>query len=488
MRAAILLVMVLMMAVLGAAQTTRPGTPITVIPTSMTSEPGIDFRGSDAILLANAIMRKARDTNSLYPAYSMPLYDNRTTKVITATQTFELLSRTLIAWYDNGVCPDKVTVTIPSIAPPGLQPLLEPAIDGDTHAVRSEEIYACITKMLATIIPRTKMLPDSFVLGRSVQTQYKFTTAQLIVAMAAVLQNANESLELPRTVETPLVKSPNIWNALDNPLPIKRRHTYVSARPTPSPIHHLEFRDRVLPATDENLPDSKTWPRPRQLMPPVAVPVQSRLNVVYNWIQEFPDTFTLDAGDITNNRSNPPRIHQALNYDEVGASLSIPIHQITSSITPLFYPLWRPAAPVQIDLVTPDAPVVQLPPIRVTTAQVKPATADMTVLLNGVEVTRPEQESNWLSELYSGKISVEIRPQGDFNVGMIRIDNAVWLITSGPMVAGYNTQLIDDGWHSMVISTIDKSGRGIIHTVYFQVRNGRMSSHIARPETIVDGI
>ena len=69
--------MVLMMAVLGAAQITRPGTPLTVIPTSMTSEPGIDFRGSDAILLANAIMRKARDTNSLYPAYSMPLYDNR---------------------------------------------------------------------------------------------------------------------------------------------------------------------------------------------------------------------------------------------------------------------------------------------------------------------------------------------------------------------------------------------------------------------------
>ncbi len=490
MRAAILLVMVLMMAVLGAAQIPRPGTPTTIIPSSMTSDPGIDFHGSDAVLLANAIMRKARDTNSLYPAYTMPLYDDRTTKVITATLTFELLARTLISWYDDGVCPDKVTVTIPNIAPPGLQPLLEPTLDGDTHAVRSEEIYACITKMLSTIIPRTKMLPDSFVLGRSVQTQYKFTTAQLIVAMAAVLEDANISLELPRTVETPLVRSPKIWNALDSPLPIKRPRTIIPAVPTPAPAPHLEFRDRVLPATDEFLPDTRVWPRPKQIMPQFAVPVQSRLDAVYSWTQKLPDTFTLDAGDVTDKSSNPPRNHQALNYDAVGASLLIPIHQIKTAVTPLSYSLWHPATPVQPTLVTPDAPVVQLPPLRITTAPVKPATADMAVFLNGVEVTTPELESSWLSALYSGKISVEIRPQGDIRMGVIRVDNTVWLMSyqNTNLTADYNTQIISDGWHSMAISTIDKSGRGLSHTVYFQVRNGKMSSHLTRPEAIDDGM
>ena len=490
MRIAIMLALVLMMAVLGATQAlNRTDTGTTVIPRSMMSDLDVNFRGSDAILLAKSIMLKVRDTHTLYPAYSMPLYNDRTVKIISAAQSFELLARTLVPWYETGACPDMVTITIPTVAPPALQPLLEPPTEGDTHAVRTEEIYLVVLKMLP-IIAKMKTLPDSFVLGKTPQTQYKFTTAQMITAMAAVLQDANESMELPRTVEAPLVKSPKYWNVLDSPLAIKRPRPPVETVTLQLPGIVPDNRGPVLPFVDESLPIYMTWARPKQPMATIAIPEQENLDSVYNWKKSSPGFFAADAADyFSKGNSTSNALQQRLDYDTIGPSLHPPFKMVKLPVTPQFYATWHPAVPGKTAEVIADAPVLQLPPRRVVSRMVNPSTADITVLLNGQEVTLPFLEGRWLGDLYSGKISVEIRPQGDLRLAQIRIDNNAWYLMSGDQTntADYNTQLIRDGWHSMTMSAVDKSGRGINHTVYFQVRNGKTSNNITKPEAADDG-
>ncbi len=173
----------------------------------------ITFNGNDIILLAKTITAQVSKTNVLPPSFQMTMANGHQ-MIVTAPSVFELLARATVAWKENKAFPTQVPLMILDLNGPAFDPQHEPKRPGQVIAVPSVDIgnYAPLWLQMAEA-PGHK-LPY----GMKFETSYRLTMAQIIVAMAALIEETLRENKFPSAVAIPLIKSPTDW--LDTRAPI----------------------------------------------------------------------------------------------------------------------------------------------------------------------------------------------------------------------------------------------------------------------------
>ncbi|HOF87995.1 MAG TPA: hypothetical protein PLZ36_07815 [Armatimonadota bacterium] len=173
----------------------------------------LSFRGSVIIQLARTIAAEARRTNQLPPAYQMPM-ENGHNMVITNANAFELLSRAIVVWKDTKALPQALAVQIHDLAGPAFDPQYEPKRDGLTFAVH----YADIGLYAPFWLAKAEAPGHKLISAWNFESGYRLTAAQLLVAMAALIDEATKKNEFQPAVVIPLVRSPKSWLETGKPI------------------------------------------------------------------------------------------------------------------------------------------------------------------------------------------------------------------------------------------------------------------------------
>lgn len=175
----------------------------------------IAFRDTDVIQLARLITLEARHGNQLPPSYTMTML-NAHPMVITNANAFELLARAIAAWKSAKTFPSQVSLLVDDLSGPAFDPKYEPKRDGLTFYVPLNDIGLYAPFWLAKAeAPGHKLLA-----AWNFESGYRLTAAQLLVAMAALIDETVKAKELPQAVMIPLVRSPQNWQETRMPVTV----------------------------------------------------------------------------------------------------------------------------------------------------------------------------------------------------------------------------------------------------------------------------
>ncbi|MHB9022958.1 MAG: hypothetical protein ACYC7E_02120 [Armatimonadota bacterium] len=188
----------------------------------------IAFRGSDIVLLSGAIVKHARATNYLPSAYLLPMA-NGTQAKITAPNAFEVLVRAIIAWKKDGIFPESVSMQILDLNGPTLDPKWEPARDGLEFPVPTADIGNFAEYWLAMAMREGHKLLK----GMTFETGYRLNAAQIIVAMATLIDETIQKKAFPSYVVIPMVHSPLNWLDIRNHIVVQSQQEIVVKPPPP---------------------------------------------------------------------------------------------------------------------------------------------------------------------------------------------------------------------------------------------------------------
>jgi len=200
--------------------------------------------GDTVALLANAIVSEADAHYRIPAAYIIPLGAKGTSATITLSGVCEIFARTLLVWGTNGgPFPKRVNGITFTWHPPSQQhPELEPPVDARSRI----PIMAQYTQFAAVgTVRMAETDPDITIpFSWTQQNKEKLTTAQLIVAMAALINKRldgtlNDAYTIAR------ISSPLDWESTANPysllqltpriIPIALRVSLNSIQPLPLP-------------------------------------------------------------------------------------------------------------------------------------------------------------------------------------------------------------------------------------------------------------
>jgi len=176
----------------------------------------ITFRGSDVMQLAKIIHAEARKTGLLPSAYLVPMSNNRT-MVITAANAFEILSRAIAAWQATKDFPATVAMHLLDLSGPAYDPTYEPKSTSTNIAVPSVDIGTYAPVWIGMIeAPGHKLLK-----GMTFESNYRLSAAQIILAMATLIDETQQRKEMPSAVAIRVIASPHDWSDTSTPLPTK---------------------------------------------------------------------------------------------------------------------------------------------------------------------------------------------------------------------------------------------------------------------------
>ncbi|HEY3417255.1 MAG TPA: hypothetical protein VGM23_10270, partial [Armatimonadota bacterium] len=135
---------------------------------------------------------------------------------ITAPNAFELLVRSIIGWKNDGFLPENVSMQILDLTGPILDPKFEPSREGLEFPVPSVDIGTFAQSWLEMAMREGHKLPKGMLFDG-----YQLSMAQIIVAMAALIDETVQKNAFPPYVVIPRVRSPLNWLDIRNPVAVQ---------------------------------------------------------------------------------------------------------------------------------------------------------------------------------------------------------------------------------------------------------------------------
>jgi hypothetical protein len=213
----------------------------------------ISFHGSDIMQLARTIVTSVKQTNRLPSAYALPMTGGQT-MVITAPNAYELLVRATITWKEHNNFPTTVSLLLHDLVGPAPEPKLEPARDGLVVGVPTMDIGNYAAAWLAMAEAPGHKLPKAM----TFETGYRLTAAQIIVAMAMLIDETLREEKFPIAIAVPLVRAPQNW--LDTAKPVTVIAAQTPAPPAPQADLHIRLNGIELSESGPLIPGTGALP------------------------------------------------------------------------------------------------------------------------------------------------------------------------------------------------------------------------------------
>lgn len=222
----------------------------------------IVFSGKEIINLSHAIAAEAARANQLPSAYQMTMANGHA-MVVVAPSAFELLCRTLVTWRETKSFPNQVALKLLDITGPSFDPSIEPSRPGMLVAMPTTDFNVYTPRWLMLIEAPGHKLPSR----TTFEAGYKLTAAQVLVAMATVIDETVKRGDLPDAVTVPLVSSPRNWLNTERPVSVAAQTTELTnpqPQPDPEPRVDLSFaiNDILLAENGPVLPAGGNGPIP----------------------------------------------------------------------------------------------------------------------------------------------------------------------------------------------------------------------------------
>lgn len=216
---------------------------LVLLTTRLTLAQEISFHGSDVVQLAKTIAAEAARTNQLPAAYSLPMANGHTA-TITAPNAFELLVRATVGRNDNSkTFPAEISLQITDLTIPASDPRYEPEMDGIKIPVFTAEIDEKARYWQAIAEAPGHKLFTAMKFGVTQATTYRLTAAQIIVAMAVLIDDIMSEKKIPLAIAVPLVHSPSDWT--DTSKPVVVGAVTAGQADTPPPLIQPDLRITV---------------------------------------------------------------------------------------------------------------------------------------------------------------------------------------------------------------------------------------------------
>jgi hypothetical protein len=196
----------------------------------------IAFRGSDLMTLAHTLAVHARTTSQLPPAVTLPMTAGPTMTLHNAN-IFELFVRAIAAWKTEQAFPAQVPLLLDDLSGPTFDPKLDPARLGLLSAVPTSDLGTYAPAWLAMLEAPGHRIPKAM----TFETGIRLTAAQLLVAMAVLIDETRQRKEFPPAVVVPLVQSPKSWQETRTPLAVATPAP-AEVKPPPPPVVVPEVR------------------------------------------------------------------------------------------------------------------------------------------------------------------------------------------------------------------------------------------------------
>jgi len=189
------------------------GVLLAVLLPRMGATQDIAFSGRDIIQLAKTITAETSHSEQLPPAYQMTM-TNGHTMIVTAPNAFELLTRAIIGWKTSKAFPTTITLQLLDLAGPTPDPQYEPKRAGLIIAVPTVDIGAYAPYWLQMAEAPGHKLPKAM----TFETNYRLTAAQIILAMAKLIDETVRRTDFPSAIAIALVRSPEDWQDTHKPI------------------------------------------------------------------------------------------------------------------------------------------------------------------------------------------------------------------------------------------------------------------------------
>ena len=185
----------------------------TLLPPQVVKAQNISFSRAEILNLASAIVSETSRTPQLPSAYMLTM-TNGHTMVITAPNAFELLCRSILIWRQAEDFPLEVSIEFHDLKGPSPDDKHEPRSPGTLIAMPVVDIDTYAPPLLEYASQRRLLMT-----ALKTQASTMLTAAQIIVAMAMLIDEAQKKQDVPDAVVMPLVRSPQNW--LDTSRPVR---------------------------------------------------------------------------------------------------------------------------------------------------------------------------------------------------------------------------------------------------------------------------